>query len=81
MKPRKKLAQILEQKGMSAYALAKAIDYKPQTVYNWVYGHGTPTPAVMLKLIKILGVSAMEILQMFAENTEDKESGEEQEIS
>lgn len=67
MKQRKKLIQVLEQKGMSAYALAKAIGYKPQTVYNWIYGHGTPTPAVMLKMIKIFGVSAQEILEIFAD--------------
>ena len=67
MKQRKKLIQVLEQKGMSAYALAKAIGYKPQTVYNWIYGHGTPTPAVMLKMTKIFGVSAQEILEIFAE--------------
>ncbi|MBQ3221159.1 MAG: helix-turn-helix transcriptional regulator [Clostridia bacterium] len=68
MKRREKFVQILEQKGMSAYALAKVIGYKPQTVYNWVYGHGTPTPVVMLDLVEILGVSAQEILEMFAEN-------------
>lgn len=67
MKQREKLARILEQKGMSAYALAKAVGYKPQTAYNWVYGCGTPTPAVMLKMTKVLGVSAQEILEIFAE--------------
>lgn len=67
MKQRKKLAQILERKGMSAYTLAKELGYKPQTVYNWVYGHGTPTPAVMIKLKTILNVSGDEILEMFAE--------------
>lgn len=67
MKQREKLARLLELKGMSAYALAKAIGYKPQTVYNWVYGHGTPTPALMLKMTEILGVSAQEMLEIFAE--------------
>ena len=67
MKQRERLARILEQKGMSAYALAKAVGYKPQTVYNWVYGHGTPTPAVMLKIMDILGISAQEILGLFAD--------------
>ena len=64
---REKLSQLLEQKGMSAYALAKALEYKPQTVYNWLYGHGTPTPAVMLKMVKVLGISAQEILEIFAD--------------
>ncbi|MBQ7912941.1 MAG: helix-turn-helix transcriptional regulator [Clostridia bacterium] len=68
MKQRERLARLLEQKEMSAYALAKAIGYKPQTVYNWVYGHGTPTPAVMLKMTKIFGVSAQKILEIFAED-------------
>lgn len=67
MKQRKKLARVLEQKKMSAYALAQAIGYKPQTVYNWVYGHGTPTPAIMLKIAKLLNVSGDEILEIFAE--------------
>ena len=67
MKKRKKLAQLLEQKGMSAYALAKAVGYKPQTVYNWLYGHGTPTPTVMLKMIKVLDISAQKILEIFSE--------------
>ena len=72
MKQRKRLARILEQKGMSAYALAKVVGYKPQTVYNWVYGHGTPTPAVMLKMIKILGISAQEILEIFTEEENEQ---------
>ena len=67
MKNRERLARILEQKGMSAYALAKAVGYKPQTVYNWVYRHGTPTPTVMLKMMDILDVSAREILEIFSD--------------
>lgn len=67
MKQRQIFARILEQKGLTSYALAKMIGYKPQTVYNWVYGHGTPEPAVMLKIMKILDISAEEILKMFAE--------------
>ena len=62
-----KLIRILDKKGMSGYALAIAVGYKPQTVYNWIYGHGTPTPAVMLKLTKILEISAREILEVFAD--------------
>lgn len=64
---REKLSQLLKQKDMSAYVLAKALEYKPQTVYNWLYGHGTPTPAVMLKMVKVLGISAQEILEIFAD--------------
>lgn len=72
MKQRERLVQILEKKGMSAYALAKALGYKPQTVYNWVYGHGTPTPAMMLKMVKIFGVSAQEILEVFADGEDGR---------
>lgn len=67
MKQREKFALVLEQIGITAYALAKELKYKPQTVYNWLYGHGTPTPAVMIKLKTILNVSGDEILEMFAE--------------
>ena len=72
MKQRYKLARILEKNKMSAYALAKTLGYKPQTVYNWVYGCGTPTPGVMLKLTKILNVSGDEILEMFAEGSDEE---------
>ena len=73
MRKRKKMDQLLEQKGMTAYALAKEVGYKPQTVYNWLYGCGTPTPTVMLKMMKVLNISAQEVLEIFAEG--DEESG------
>ena len=64
---RKKLFETLEKKNMTAYSLAREISYKPQAVYNWLYGIGTPGPAVMLRLIRILDVTAEELLRMFAE--------------
>ena len=70
MKRRKKLIDILEKKAMSGYALARAVGYQPQTVYNWIYGSGTPSPEAMLKMTKILNVSAEEILKIFAEKEE-----------
>lgn len=68
---REKMAKVLSDKNMSAYALAKALRFKPQTVYNWLYGMGTPNPMVMLDIIKILGVTAQEVLEIFAEGIDE----------
>lgn len=64
---RKKLFELLERRNKTAYSLAKEIGYKPQAVYNWLYGIGAPSAAVMLKLTDLLEVTAEEILKIFAE--------------
>ena len=64
---RKRLLEVIERQNKSAYEVAQEIGYKPQTVYNWLYGKGVPNPVIMLKLKQILNVTGDEIIEIFAE--------------
>ncbi|MBQ9728208.1 MAG: helix-turn-helix transcriptional regulator [Clostridia bacterium] len=70
---RKRLAELLSSRKITAYKLAQMLGYKDSsktTVYKWIYGEGEPNAATMLKLMEILDVSALDILRIFAEGTE-----------
>lgn len=72
MKRRKKLYELLRKKNLSAFKLAKELGYSNETtVYKWLYGKGSPNALTMLRLTVILGVSAEEILEIFAEEATD----------
>ena len=58
---------LLKSRNITAYKLALMLGYDKTTVYKWIYGQGEPNAETMLKLIVILDVSALEILQIFAE--------------
>ena len=65
---RKTFADLLQSRSITAYKLGRMLGYKGgNTVYKWIYGKSEPNAATMLKLIKILEISAEEMLQMFAE--------------
>lgn len=64
-----KLYELLEQRKMTAYSFARALNYKPQAVYNWLYGIGTPSVKVMLNIMEVLNISADEVLSLFVEGT------------
>ena len=67
-KRRKRFEELLKSRKITAYKLSKMLNYKDSTtVYRWVYGNGEPNAATMLRLMEILDVSALEILQIFAE--------------
>ena len=71
-KRRKRFEDLLKSRKITAYRVAKILKYKDvTTVYRWIYGQGEPTAATMLKLMEILDVSALEILQVFADIKED----------
>lgn len=66
---RKQFADLLQSRNITAYKLSGLLGYRDRTaVYKWIYGKGEPNAATMLKLMKILEVSAEEILRMFAED-------------
>jgi transcriptional regulator with XRE-family HTH domain len=70
-KRRVKFAEILSSRKITAYKLAKTLGYKDvTTVYRWIYVRGEPNAATMLKLMEILDVSALDLLQAFAEGNE-----------
>lgn len=69
-KRRTRFENLLKSRKITAYKLASLLGYKDSTkttVYKWIYGLGEPNAAMMLKLTEILGVSAQEILEIFAE--------------
>jgi plasmid maintenance system antidote protein VapI len=68
MKKRTKFQELLKVRGITAYKLSKILGYKDHAVYQWIYGKGEPNATTMLKLTKLLDVSAQEILEMFADN-------------
>lgn len=63
---------LLKNKSISPYDLAKELDIKPQSVYRYIWGEREPNARTMLKLMKILNVSAETILTIFAEQEEVK---------
>lgn len=63
---------LLKNKSISPYDLAKELDIKPQSVYRYIWGEREPNARTMLKLMKILNVSAETILMIFAEQEEVK---------
>lgn len=63
---------LLKNKSISPYDLAKELDIKPQSVYRYIWGEREPNARTMLKLMKILNVSAKTILTIFAEQEEVK---------
>lgn len=69
-KRRTRFENLLKSRKITAYKLASLLGYKDSTkttVYKWIYGVSEPNAAMMLKLTEILGVSAQEILEIFAE--------------
>ena len=64
---RVKLYELLKQRKITAYSLAKALNYRPQVVYNWLYGVGTPNVKTMIRIRDFLNISSDEILLIFAE--------------
>jgi plasmid maintenance system antidote protein VapI len=70
MKKRKKFDLLLREREITAPKLAKDLGVTGQAVYGWVWGRGTPTPRNMIRLTKILNISAEEVLELFAENEE-----------
>ncbi|MBQ7912943.1 MAG: helix-turn-helix transcriptional regulator [Clostridia bacterium] len=72
MKKRKSFFELLKKKGITAYKLSKILGYKDSgSVYKWVYGKSEPNAATMLKLCLILGISAEEVLRIFAEEASE----------
>lgn len=65
MKKRTKFQELLKAQSITAYKLSKILG--DHAVYQWIYGRGEPSAAIMLKLTEIFNVSAQEILEMFAE--------------
>ena len=63
---------LLKNKSISPYDLAKELDIKPQSVYRYIWGEREPNARTMLKLMKILNVSAETILTIFADQEEVK---------
>lgn len=69
---RKRLAEVLKSRGITAYKLAAMLGYKDKTsVYKWVYGVGQPNAATMLKLMLLLDITAREVLEIFAEGSKE----------
>lgn len=67
-KKRKSFYELLKKRNMTAYKLSQMLGYKDAyTVYKWIYGKSEPNAATMLRLTRILKVSAKEILEIFAE--------------
>ena len=57
---------LLKSRGMTAYELSKRLGYKdPYHAYKWVYGKAEPNATTMLRIMRILEVSAEEILMAF----------------
>lgn len=71
-KTRKKFAEALARNNLTAYKLGKILGVGIPTVYYWLWGESVPKVDTMLKLTKILHISAQEVLEMFAEGGEDE---------
>ena len=72
---RRRLVNLLKACKITAYKLANILGYKDSTrttVYKWIYGLSAPSAATMLKLTEILDVSAQEILEIFAQESEEQ---------
>ena len=69
-KRRTRFENLLKSRKITAHKLAGLLGYKDSTkttVYTWIYGISEPNAAMLLKLTEMLGVSAQEILEIFAE--------------
>lgn len=54
---RDRLREAMKAKGISAYALAKALKITPGAVYLWLKGRRVPQFRLATKLADVLGVS------------------------
>lgn len=63
-KIKNKIADILKEKNISPYRLAKLMNIPPITVYNWVNGKSNPSQRHLVVLMKILGVTLEDILEV-----------------
>lgn len=65
-KIRKEFYLLLKEKDISVYALAEKLKITAQCIYRWIYGKGTPSPKLMLRLAYELDISAERALLLFA---------------
>ena len=64
---KKAFENLLQSRKITAYQLAKELGCGHSRVYKWVYGVAEPNAKTLLRLTKMLDVSAEEILHIFAE--------------
>ena len=68
MVKRKRFADLLRSRNITAYKLSKVLGFKDRhACYKWIYGKGEPNARMMLRLMDILDVSAEELLRIFGE--------------
>lgn len=66
-KTRKRFEEALKKNNLTAYKLGRILGVGKPTVYYWLWGDSVPKVDTMLKLTKILNISAEEMLEMFAD--------------
>lgn len=72
MEQNERLQKAIERAGLNPMRLSIILGYSRYTVYKWIRGKSQPNAGTMLKLTKILRISAQEVLEMFTEGGEDE---------
>lgn len=63
-KLRNKIAEILNEQHLTPYRLAKLMNLPAPTVYNWCKNKTNPSQQYIVELMKLLGVTLEEILEV-----------------
>ncbi len=62
VKTGKRISQLMQQQGITAYQLSQRLSISVQAIYKWTHGQSLPDIDHMIDLCEILGVALEELI-------------------